>query len=100
MRVVHCSGELVVTEARLEEGAVVPRHSHPSVQLTVVLRGRLRLLLEGRGELVLGPGGYVVVPPGVGHEAVALEETVVLDANAPLTEDRRRLLEKLGHHCP
>ena len=99
MKPVHCSQELAATEALLEKGARVPAHSHPSTQVTIVLRGRL-LLRAGGQELVLEAGGYTVIPPGVPHEAEALEETVVLDINAPLTGDRVELMEKLGAECP
>jgi len=94
MSPVYGSRELAAVEARLAPGARVPRHSHPSVQVTVVLRGRLRLETPTWSR-VLGPGEYAVVPPGVEHWAEALEETVVLDINAPLTEDRAALLERL-----
>jgi len=101
MRLVHCSPSLVVTEARLSRGARVPRHSHASVQVTVVLRGRLLLRVEGLGEKLLGPGDYLVIPPGAPHEAEAVEETTVLDVNAPLTPDRAELVERLWRvECP
>jgi quercetin dioxygenase-like cupin family protein len=104
MRLVYCSPGLVVTEARLARGARVPRHSHPSVQVTTVLRGRLRLVLheeEARREIELGPGGYAVVGPGVAHEAEALEDSLVLDVNAPLTPYRVELAKRLwGIECP
>ena len=95
MRLVHCSRELVATEARLARGARVPRHSHPSTQVTVVRRGRL-LLATPQGERVLGPGDYMVIPPGVEHWGEALEDTLVLDVNAPLTGDRLELARRLG----
>ncbi|MEB2837354.1 MAG: cupin domain-containing protein [Desulfurococcales archaeon] len=99
MRFVHCSGEAAVAETRLERGAVVPRHRHDSLQVSVVLRGRLLLGVEGGGEEALGPGDYRVIPPGAWHWARALEDTVVLDINTPLTSDRKRLAEALGHEC-
>ncbi len=99
MRLVHCSPALVATEARLSRGARVPGHSHPSTQVTVVRRGRLLLRVEGLGERLLGPGDYLVIPPGARHEAEALEDTLVLDVNAPLTPDRRELARRLGADC-
>jgi len=99
MKPVYVSEELVAVETRLRRGARVPRHSHPSVQVTVVLRGRLRLETPSWVR-VLGPGVYAVVPPGVEHWGEALEDTVVLDINAPLTPDRARLLERLGWTGP
>jgi len=99
VRFIHCSPELVVAETHLEPGAEVPSHSHESVQVSIVLRGLLILGLEGSGEEELAAGGYRVIPPGVKHWARAVEETLVLDVNAPLTRDRRELASRLGFEC-
>ncbi|WP_338251671.1 cupin domain-containing protein [Pyrodictium abyssi] len=99
-RIAYCSRDLVVMESRIRRGARVPRHSHPSVQATFCLRGRLLLGVEGRGERVLGPGDYEVIPPGVPHWAEALEDSLVVDVNAPLTRDRLELARRLGADCP
>ena len=99
VRFVHCSGEAAVAETRLERGAVGPRHRHDSLQVSIVLGGRLLLGIEGRGEEALGPGEYRVIPAGAWHWARALEDAIVLDVNAPLTSDRRRLAEALGYEC-
>jgi quercetin dioxygenase-like cupin family protein len=99
VRFAYCSPELVVVETLLEQGATVPRHSHESTQVSIVLRGRLLLGLEGEGEKVVEPGGYTIIPSGVEHWAKALEETLVLDLNAPLTSDRRELASRLGFKC-
>jgi quercetin dioxygenase-like cupin family protein len=96
MRLVYCDEGLVAVETVLEEGSVVPRHSHESGQLTILLEGLLLFGIEGKGERVLRPGDYVLVPGGVVHWARALRASVVLDLNWPLTPDRRGLVEKLG----
>jgi quercetin dioxygenase-like cupin family protein len=99
MRLVHCDEGLVAVETVLEEGSVVPRHSHESSQLTVLLEGLLLFGVEGGGERILRPGDYVLVPGGMEHWAKALRASVVLDLNWPLTRDRRELVEKLGGEC-
>jgi quercetin dioxygenase-like cupin family protein len=93
-RLLYCSDEAVVIEALLEKGAVVPRHSHTSLQVSFCRRGLLELKI-GDKTVVMKPGDLQVIPPGVEHEARALEETVVVDINAPFTEDRKGLVEKL-----
>ncbi|ALL00935.1 hypothetical protein Pyrde_0887 [Pyrodictium delaneyi] len=99
-RITYCSRDLVVMESRIQRGARVPKHSHGSVQATFCLAGRLLLGIEGRGERVLSPGDYEVIPPGVPHWAVALEDSLVVDVNAPLTRDRLELARRLGADCP
>ena len=94
-RLVHCSHHIVVIETQLDSGAEIPPHSHESLQVTILLKGRLALKI-GSSEIVLTPTSYTIIPPNTVHSAKALEETVVLDANAPLTADRRQLLERLG----
>jgi len=47
VRFTHCSPELVVVETLLDKGAEVPRHSHESTQVSIVLHGSLLLGLEG-----------------------------------------------------
>ncbi len=94
-RLVHCDEHIVVIETRLEPGARVPRHSHEGLQISFCARGRMELVI-GDEKVVMTPGDYRVIPPGVEHEARALEETVIVDVNSPLTEDRRELVERLG----
>jgi quercetin dioxygenase-like cupin family protein len=98
MRAVRCTRSVVVTETLLQQGAAVPRHSHQALQITFCVRGKLRLRVGG-SEHILEPGSYIVIEPGTEHEAYAIEETLVVDVNAPLTEDRRSLVEKLGASC-
>lgn len=98
-RLLYCSNSIVVVEALLEKNARVPRHKHGSLQISFCSKGRLKLVLGDDRELVLKPGDYALIPPGLEHEAIALEETIVVDVNAPFTEDRRSLVEKLGGRC-
>lgn len=96
MKLVECSDEILIVETLLEPGARVPEHSHKSSQASIVLKGSLVFGVEGRGEKVLRAGDYTILPSGVKHWARALEHSVVLDVNWPLTRDRMDLVEKLG----
>ncbi|MCE4600491.1 MAG: cupin domain-containing protein [Desulfurococcales archaeon] len=96
MKLVQCSSEILVVETLLEPGAQVPEHSHESSQASIVLKGSLVFGVEGQGEKVLRAGDYTIVPSGVKHWARALEYSVVLDVNWPLTRDRMLLVERLG----
>jgi quercetin dioxygenase-like cupin family protein len=68
------------------KGAVAARHSHPHEQFVVMVQGKLRLIV-GDAEMIMGPDDIVVVPPNTPHEAVALEDTVVIDIFSPPRED-------------
>jgi len=94
-RLLYCDEHIVVIETVLEPGATVPRHRHDSLQISFCSKGLARLLV-GDKEVLMSPGSYQVIPPGVEHEAKALEETVIIDINSPFTEDRRELVRKLG----
>jgi quercetin dioxygenase-like cupin family protein len=70
----------------LAQGAVVPRHAHPSEQYTLILSGALQFTLDDR-EVVVHPGEILFIPSNVPHAAVALEDTVDLDIFSPRRED-------------
>ena len=70
----------------LRKGAIVPTHSHPSEQFSMILEGALKFLMEGK-EFVARAGDIVEIPSNVPHYAEALEDTVALDVLAPLRED-------------
>ena len=94
-RSIHCDEHVVVVETRLAPGARMPRHSHESLQISFCVKGRMELVI-GDEKVVMTPGDYRVIPPRVEHEARALEETVVVDVNSPLTEDRKEFVKRLG----
>ena len=68
------------------KGAVAARHSHPHEQIVMMVAGSLRLTV-GDAHKVMMPGDIVVIPPDVLHEAMALEDTIVLDIFSPPRED-------------
>ena len=70
----------------LARGAHVPLHSHVNEQITYVLEGALLFKLDGR-EITVGAGEVLTIPPGMPHEAFALEDTVDLDIFNPPRQD-------------
>jgi quercetin dioxygenase-like cupin family protein len=70
----------------LQKGALVPKHSHVSEQLTYVFEGALRFLIDGR-EILVTAGEVLVIPAWVEHEATAVEHTVELDIFSPIRQD-------------
>ncbi len=84
------SGEqAMVAHVYLEEGAVVPEHSHHNEQLTYILKGKLRFWVgEDFSHVVDVAAGEVLhLPANIPHKAEALEETLDLDIFCPPRQD-------------
>ena len=80
------TGELMtVARIYLDDGFLVPRHSHENEQITQVIRGRMRFRMgeNGEQEIELGPGDVVVIPAFVPHEALAIGDVEEMDMWAP-----------------
>jgi quercetin dioxygenase-like cupin family protein len=68
-------------------GAVVPEHSHPNEQITVVTKGVMQFTL-GEETRALHAGDGVCIAPHVPHKAVILDEaTEAIDAWNPPRDD-------------
>lgn len=81
------SGErLMLVHVTLEEGAVVPAHSHPHEQVGYVVSGELKMTIGGT-EHSLKPGDSYLIPSNVEHGAVTPEGAQVLDVFSPPRED-------------
>lgn len=75
----------------MDEGAVVPLHSHPHEQGGMLIRGRLELTI-GNETRVCEAGAMFMIPPNVPHRAVAVGgPAVVLDVFSPVREDYAQL---------
>ena len=78
------SGERqMLAQVYLKKGALVPRHSHESEQLTYVLEGMLKVRVAGES-VVVSEGEVIRIPPGVLHQAEALTDTFELDLFSPV----------------
>jgi quercetin dioxygenase-like cupin family protein len=80
---------LMLTFFDLDSGAIIPPHQHPHEQISYVVRGALRFTLDGETR-VLRAGEGATVPSNTPHEALALEDTVVIDGWSPVREDYRQ----------
>ena len=77
---------MTVARIRLGKGAVVPEHSHPNEQISMLESGALRFVLAGE-EQVLRAGDVLVIPPDVPHMVEALEDSLAVDLFSPPRED-------------
>lgn len=73
-------------EFRIDAGAVIPLHRHPSEQTGYLVSGRLELEVEGVRR-VAEPGDSWNLAADVVHGARALADTVVVEVFSPVRED-------------
>lgn len=87
-RTLNYGDRVSVHEITLEQGAVVPEHTHPHEQTGYLVSGRLLFEMpELRREL--GPGDGWLVPGGVAHQVTALEDSLAIDIFSPPREEYR-----------
>ena len=84
-RFVH-SQNMTVSFVHIEEGANLPEHAHPHEQITIMRKGKLKLVLGGEPH-ILEPGSVLIIPGNVPHSAQALTECEVMDIFSPVRED-------------
>ena len=75
----------MVAQIYLKRGALIPMHTHDSEQMTYILQGALKFLIQGE-EITVREGEVLHIPPGVEHQAEALEDTFELDVFSPLRQ--------------
>ena len=84
-RAIH-TGTMTYMYWKVEEGAVVPEHSHMQEQVANVLKGKFELTVEGQTAL-LEPGKIAVIPPFIKHGGRAITYCELLDVFNPERED-------------
>ena len=79
-----------ITQGRVDiaSGAVIPDHSHPHEQWTLLLSGSFELTVSGVTQ-VLQPGQMLYIASHERHSARALTACVVLDVFHPPRDDYR-----------
>jgi quercetin dioxygenase-like cupin family protein len=80
---------MMVAHVYLDEGCVVPKHSHENEQLTYILEGVLRFWLgDDESEVIdVSAGEVLQIPSWLPHKAVALEQTLDVDIFCPPRQD-------------
>ena len=85
---------LMLSLVDMEEGSVVPTHSHPHEQGGILLEGRVEMEI-GSEKKILSPGDLYIVPPNVPHRVVALEAPVkILDIFSPVREEYAKVVDQ------
>lgn len=76
----------MLAQSYIKRGCLVPSHTHDSEQMTYVLQGALKFLVNGE-EITVREGEVLHIPPGVVHQAEALEDTFELDVFSPIRSE-------------
>lgn len=80
------TGSLTFMYWTVEEGAVMPMHSHIHEQVANILKGEFELTIEGQTQLLV-PGMVAVIPPNAKHGGKAVTACELLDVFNPERED-------------
>jgi len=75
--------ELMMVRVMFEKGAVGSLHRHPHRQVSYVESGRFEIQIDDE-KVVLEKGDSFFVPPGIQHEAIALEKGCLVDVFNPM----------------
>ena len=84
-RTIH-TGTMTFMYWTVDEGAVMPEHSHVHEQVANVLKGQFELTVGGETQL-LEPGKVAVIPPNIKHGGRAITACELLDVFLPERED-------------
>jgi quercetin dioxygenase-like cupin family protein len=85
---------MMLSYLEMDEGAIVPMHSHPHEQGGMLIKGKLELTI-GDETRIVEAGVMFLIPPNVLHKAVAVGGPVlVLDVFSPPREDYAVLVNR------
>jgi quercetin dioxygenase-like cupin family protein len=76
----------LMTEFRLEKGAMLPKHRHPHEQTGYLVSGRMDLTVGGERHAV-EPGDSWCIPGDMEHSVVAVADSVAIEVFCPVRED-------------
>ena len=78
--------DTLLTEFRLSEGSLLPRHRHPQEQTGYLVSGRI-LLTIGDEEFEARPGDSWSISGDTEHGATILEDSVAIEVFSPVRAD-------------
>jgi len=79
---------MMVVEIYIERGTLIPMHQHPHEQVGYVSIGKIEFTIAGEKHL-LQVGDSYAIPGGVDHEALAEDDTVLIEVFSPPREEFR-----------
>ena len=85
-RTLNSGDRTTLAEITIDQGGVVPSHTHPHEQIGYVSRGRVMFVI-GDQRRELREGDSYLIPSNVPHEVTALEPAVCIDTFSPVREE-------------
>ncbi len=85
-RTLRYGERVMLAHFTLEEGAIIPPHSHPHEQVGYVIKGEVAMTIADETYSLRGGDSYLA-PANVEHSAKAIKRSVVIDAFSPPRED-------------
>lgn len=77
----------MMTYMEFEPNSVIPEHKHQHEQITIILEGKMEMVVGGIKKTV-SKGDVVAIPSNTTHSAQILEVfTIAVDAWSPVRED-------------
>ena len=87
-----CYGEsMLMSEFRLQKGAVLPEHAHANEQTGYLVSGKIRMFI-GNDQKEMLPGDSWSIGSGISHRAEILEDSVAIEVFSPLRKDYLKYL--------
>ncbi len=77
---------VTVLHVTIEEGALLPEHSHHNEQVVNVIEGELELTVEGKNYNLM-PGNVMVLEPNIVHSGKCIKACKVVDVFHPVRKD-------------
>jgi len=76
----------LMTEFRLAQGAMLPKHKHPHEQTGYLVSGRMDLAIGSEIHAV-SAGDSWCIPGDTEHSAISHEDSVAIEVFSPVRED-------------
>ena len=78
--------QMMVCHIVLDEGTIVPMHSHPHEQGGTVVSGEVEFTIDGETK-ILKSGDSYIVKGGIEHAATAITECTLFEIFSPVREE-------------
>ncbi len=80
------SDTMTLVRVHLKKGCVVPEHSHPNEQVSMIQQGALQFIISGK-EHVVKTGEVMRIAPNLVHSAQAVEDCVMVEVFSPRRDE-------------